>query len=230
MTPKGLARKSRGMEERQKLSVNQASLQRTHLLIVALIAVAAAPFVWRAVQGSGLPPQSAVSQVSKPPDEQPVTLAREDAAEAPQYASLDEDLPPPRATMEATRRAIADAGEVYREGGFLGWVAAVQGCYERLNAEDLEQRVYCLQLDATAYSMERGAPAAFQAADAAHNPYFTPDVFMTRQEAFAPPNDPELSAEAQQRRKGDVIAALTMVWYSASGGAPDQDVQSPPEN
>lgn len=203
-------------------------LQIAHVIILAVIVAAAAPFLWRATQGAR-PVSAATGQIASDVSDEPATVRHDDPAAAPPYASLDEDLPPPRITMDATRRAIDDAAVVYRQSGFLGWLAAVEDCYAGLEAAALEQRVYCLQLDAAAYAMERAAPEAFQAADAANNPYFTRDAFNERQMMFAPPNTPALSQEAQQRRKGDVLAALTMMLNAAGESAVDEDA-SPQAN
>lgn len=204
-------------------------LQRAHMIALAVIVVAAAPFLWRATQGARLP-SAETKQIASEVGDEPAAVRHGTPAEAPAYASLDEDLPPPRATMDATRRAIDDAVAVHRQSGFLGWLAAVQDCYAGLEAAALEQRVYCLQLDAAVYAMERAAPEAFQAADAAINPYFTRDVFIERQMRFAPPNNPALSAEALQRRKGDVLAVLTTMLNSAGESGLDEEGAAPQAN
>lgn len=213
----------------------KAWLRGAHTLILAIIVIAVAPFLWRAVHGVSIPVNDAAqAQVARddlgavslrddPSQESP--LAGSDAPERePQpYASLDEDLPSPNVTMAATQRAMADAAAVYRTGGFLGWLAAAQDCYDRLDRANLEQRIYCLQLDAAAYAMERAAPEAFQAADAEHSPYFTSDVFIERQLEFAPPSNPALSDDARQRRKREVLAALAMIFNAAQESSLSQD-------
>lgn len=204
-------------------------LQRAHLIVLAVIVVAAGPFLWRAAQGAR-PSSTETKQIASEVSDEPAPVRHDDPAAAPAYASLDEDLPPPRTTMDVTRRAIDDAAAVYRQSGFLGWLGAVQDCYAGLEAAPLEQRIYCLQLDAAAYAMERAAPEAFQAADAASNPYFTSDEFTARQLRFAPPNNPALSAEAQQRRKGDVLAVLTMMLNSAGESAVGEQDADPQAN
>jgi hypothetical protein len=70
--------------------------------------------------------------------------------------------------------------------GFVGWVAASTDCYAALAANDIEQRVYCLQLDRAEYEIERNSPQAFQDADAVSNDYFTDARFIERQLSNAP--------------------------------------------
>lgn len=218
----------------------QAWLRRAHVGILALIVVAVSPFLWRAAQGVSIPSSEPRQVAANGDDGRSVSLAPSDPGEAspsprsdaserePEpYASLDEDLPSPSATMRATQRAVADAVAAYRDGGFLGWLAAARDCYDRLDRANLEQRIYCLQLDAAAYSMERGAPETFQAADAESDPYFTPNAFMARQLAFAPPNNPALSTDAQARRKRDVLTALAVMLNSAQEDALEREGVAP---
>lgn len=105
--------------------------------------------------------------------------------DAPPLDWLDQDLPAPARALDITRRAMTSLRE---HDGFLPAISQVTDCYAGLNpASALDDRVYCLQLDALAHSIELGAPSAWQTADARYNDYFTAPRFSARQTQFAPP-------------------------------------------
>lgn len=150
----------------------------------------------------------------------PETARRSDVAEAApspsiaveetddEFAHLDTDLPAPQTVMELTGRALA----VVRDPnlGFTGWVIAATDCYESMNPTELTARIYCLQLDAAAYALERSVPQTWQDMDAAANDYFTPARFEQRQLSYAPPVDASLGAEASASRKRAALRALNL--------------------
>jgi hypothetical protein len=129
--------------------------------------------------------------------------------QAPSGSYLDQDLPPPPATMAITQRAMNYISDPNL--GFVGWIAATSDCYAALEPSDLEARVYCLQMDAIAWSLENAVQAEWRERDAESNDYFTDARFLERQTQFAPPNDPTLSVEARQRRKSEALQALAVI-------------------
>jgi hypothetical protein len=115
------------------------------------------------------------------------------------------DLPSRAQTLAITRRAMA---QLRAHDGFLPAIAQVDACYRALTrSSPLEQRIFCLQLDALAYGIESDAPLAWRRADDAANPYFTSGQFYSRQRANMPP----LSGDNIEQRKDTAIAALAAV-------------------
>lgn len=149
-------------------------------------------------------------ETARAPDDAQVAPSPSVEAEATEdaFAHLDTDLPAPQTVMELTRRALA----VVRDPnlGFTGWVIAATDCYESMNPTELTARIYCLQLDAAAYALERSVPQAWQDMDAASNDYFTPARFEHRQLSYAPPADASLAAEASASRKRAALRALAL--------------------
>lgn len=95
------------------------------------------------------------------------------------------DLPEPEALAAITRRAVRDMLQFHR--GFLPSMMAVKDCYQRMLPDDLERRVFCIQLDAAAWAIEKMAPPAWRAKDAEANDYFTEARFRERQLKYALP-------------------------------------------
>lgn len=105
-------------------------------------------------------------------------------AASPAVSAAEPDLPPLPVIQTLTEKAFAQV----RNGGFITWVADGEDCYASLKKhEDIQKRVYCLQFDALAFTIESGQSEAFKNADLQASDYFTEDHFVSRQLENAPP-------------------------------------------
>jgi hypothetical protein len=111
---------------------------------------------------------------------------------------ISSDLPKAEVLAEITHRAVRDALHVHR--GFMPSVTAVTDCYQVMPRDDLEQRIFCIQLDGAAWAFEKMAPPAWRAKDEAANDYFTDSRFRERQLNYALPisDAPEFIPQKQR--------------------------------
>jgi hypothetical protein len=135
---------------------------------------------------------AAQSSVSAPADA-PTSAAGAQPTE--QRATID--LPDPETLRAISRRAVVDITTTHR--GFTPSLIAVMTCYENLEADDLEARIYCLQLDTAAWFVESTAPQQWQDTDAASNDYLTDARFYERRWRETPPLADAPEAIAQRR-------------------------------
>lgn len=114
---------------------------------------------------------------------------RSGVAEAPHAPSqgpiASADLPSREVVVEITRRAVRDVVQVH--DGFMPSVLAVTDCYQHLVVDDMERRIFCVQLDAAAWTIEKMAPPAWRAKDESVNDYFNDLRFRQRQLHYAIP-------------------------------------------
>jgi len=102
----------------------------------------------------------------------------------PISATGDSDLPPPAEIQKLTDQALQHV----LAGGFSPWIIDVRKCYAALaKNESVDRRVFCVQLDAAAFAVERTQPADFQKLDSEINDFFRADKFLARQLDHTPP-------------------------------------------
>lgn len=129
---------------------------------------------------------------------------------SPQGATRSPDLPRAEIVAKITRRAVWDALHAYK--GFMPSIIAVSDCYQHMLGDDLEQRIFCMQLDRAAWTVEKMAPPAWRAKDESANDYFTDLRFRQRQLHYAMPltDAPEFVVHKQE-----FLAVLSDVLESA---------------
>ncbi len=149
------------------------------------------------VTSAPAPDASATGEAANEPVE--TAPAIESAAPAATYRAehLEKDIGlPPRAVLEITRRAVNDAlGEF---SGFMVWIDHASACYDQLAADDVKQRIYCLQFDAAAMAIEQDVPESWRAADLLSNDYYSPDRYDERQRRHLPPQQDVADAETRR--------------------------------
>lgn len=134
-----------------------------------------------------------LKESSAPPNE--VRLSQQDRIQGPSIPEVASLLPEPDVLLTITRRAVRDI--LHEHDGFLPSIAAVRMCYENLPQDDLDQSVYCLQLDRAAWLIQNQAPPKFQARDRLNNQYLEDETFEARQSLHTgvfvhQPHDPAL--------------------------------------
>jgi hypothetical protein len=135
---------------------------------------------------------AAQSSVSAPAD---APTSAPGAQPTEQRATMD--LPDSEILRAISRRAVVDITTTHR--GFTPSLIAVTSCYENLQPDDLEARIYCLQLDTAAWFVESTAPQQWQDMDAASNDYLTDARFYERRWRETPPLADTPEAAAQRR-------------------------------
>ncbi len=113
------------------------------------------------------------------------TASTATSAPAIEPTSFGAELPPLARVVAITRRAHE---ELRIHNGFLNALSEVQQCYRSLRRHpEIENRVYCLQLDEIACGNEVMTDYSFRRADERYSGYLTEDNCEARQEANAPP-------------------------------------------
>ena len=95
------------------------------------------------------------------------------------------DILEPGVLAEITLRAVEDVLEVHP--GFVPSIIVVADCYQSMADNDLKKRIFCMQLDRAAWTIEKMAHPAWRAKDESANDYFTDLRFRQRQLHYAMP-------------------------------------------
>lgn len=180
--------------------------RRTRAGVVASLALASSALAGCGLEAVPVETRSRADDAAHaPPAQTPSAPFIDGAGEAPSGRGVAVQIPDTETLRTISRRAVFEI--TTNERGFLPSIAAVGACYDELASDDMEARVYCLQLDTAAWFVESMAPQAWQEMDAASNDYFTDARFYERQWREVPPFAETPEAQAQKRTNLDTLDA-----------------------